>query len=164
MELTKNGVTIQVNEAAIISMIVERLSGDRYAFVAPSNEMPRIGQPWLGQGGIYAGVMRGRDGGADYHLIVGPEYDGETDWSTAMSWATSLEQHGYSDYSLPTRAEQALQFANVPEMLKKEWYWSSEQHAEYADYAWFQGFGNGTQGNGLKDDELRARAVRRLTI
>ena len=33
-------------------------------------DAPRLGQPWLGQGGSYGGVMRGLDGHPDYHLIV----------------------------------------------------------------------------------------------
>ena len=163
MELTRNGITIVVDEAAILSIIADRLSGRRYAFVTPSNETPRIGQPWPGQGGIYAGVMRGRNGGADYHLIVGPEIE-ETTWEKAKAKAAEISQDGYSDFSLPFRAEQALQLANVPELFKKEWYWSSEQHAEDADYAWYQDFGNGFQNDFHKDDEFRARAVRRLVI
>ena len=163
MELTRNGITIVVDEAAILSIIADRLSGRRYAFVTPSNETPRIGQPWPGQGGIYAGVMRGRNGGADYHLIVGPEIE-ETTWEKAKAKAAEISQDGHSDFSLPFRAEQALQFANVPELFKKEWYWSGEQHAEDADYAWYQFFGYGYQDGTHKHLKLRARAVRRLTI
>jgi hypothetical protein len=35
-----------------------------------SIQPPRIGEFWEGQGGIYAGVMRGESGLLDYHLIV----------------------------------------------------------------------------------------------
>jgi hypothetical protein len=31
---------------------------------------PRIATEWPGQGGVYAGIMRGEDGLPDYHLIV----------------------------------------------------------------------------------------------
>jgi len=31
---------------------------------------PRIGDVWHDQGGVYAGLMRGVNGGRDYHLIV----------------------------------------------------------------------------------------------
>lgn len=37
---------------------------------------PRIGAPWPAQGGIYAGLMRSRDGRPDYHLIVAATEDG----------------------------------------------------------------------------------------
>ena len=44
------------------------------------------------------------------------------------------------------------------------WYWSSTQHASDSIYAWGQNFLDGYQGSYLKDDECRARAVRRLPI
>lgn len=43
-------------------------------------------------------------------------------------------------------------------------YWTSTQRAASADYAWCQYFGSGNQVNDHKGGELRARAVRRLTI
>jgi hypothetical protein len=44
------------------------------------------------------------------------------------------------------------------------WYWSSTQHASYPSYAWVQYFNDGYQDYGHKDDEGRARVVRRLPI
>lgn len=32
--------------------------------------LPRLGAPWPEQGGIYAGIVRGRDGAPDHHLII----------------------------------------------------------------------------------------------
>ncbi len=43
-------------------------------------------------------------------------------------------------------------------------YWSSTQHAAYADYAWFQGFGFGNQHCSHEYDSLHVRAVRRFVI
>lgn len=40
-------------------------------------DLPRIGQAWPGQGGVFAGLVRGAGGAPDYLLILGPEYDGE---------------------------------------------------------------------------------------
>lgn len=120
-------------------------------------EEPRVG-------GIYAGIARGRDGAPDYHLIVGPEYDGETDWLSAMSWAQGLKLNFFTDYTLPFRKEQALLFANVPELFKPEAYWSCEQHASISSYAWRQDFDDGYQSYWVKDVQLRARLVRRLVI
>ena len=37
---------------------------------APLISRPPIGSYWLGQGGIYAGMVRGENGTPDYHLIV----------------------------------------------------------------------------------------------
>ncbi|MFN3766801.1 MAG: DUF1566 domain-containing protein [Ectopseudomonas guguanensis] len=42
------------------------------------------------------------------------------------------------------------------------WYCSSTQYSPYD--AWGQGFDDGGQGTGRKDNELRARAVRRFTV
>jgi hypothetical protein len=163
MNITRNGVTIQVADAEIIAMVLQRLAGSAAPADLRGISIPRIGQPWPGQGGVYAGIMRGREGEPDYHLIVGQSID-KTIWEKAKSAAASMEAEGHRDFTLPFRAEQALQFANVPEMFEKEWYWSCEQRAEDADYAWGQYFGYGGQGCNHKYNEFRSRAVRRLII
>jgi hypothetical protein len=125
----------------------------------------RVGQEFKGEGGIFAGVVRGRDGGPDYYLIVGPELnkDGQT-WNEAMASAKKVKADGKNDFSLPYRNEQSIMFGNVPELFEKRWYWSCEQHASYSDCAWMQDFGNGNQDFNYKDISRRARAVRRLFI
>lgn len=123
---------------------------------------PRIGEVWEGQGGVYAGIVRGRDGAPDAHLVVGPEADNELVWKAAGDFALSAAVDEHHDFTLPTRAEQAILFGNVPELFKRDWYWSAEKHASYAGYAWCQHFDYGDQGYGHIDDELRARAVRRF--
>jgi hypothetical protein len=167
MNVTKNGITITISDAEVVKMALERLN-DAPPTPAPVvlsiSAIPRIGEVWEGEGGIYAGLARGRDGAADYHLIVGPEFDGQTDWDAAGKWATGLNLHGHSDFALPFRKEQALCFANVPELFKEEYYWSSEQHASGGYYAWGQLFSYGNQSGWGKDDRIRARAVRRLII
>lgn len=164
MELSRNGVTIQVDDGVVMRMLTERLSAGQIQIPAYNATVQCIGDIWLGEGGIYAGVMRGRDGGPDYHLIVGPEYDGALQWQPAMEWAAGLEVDGHKDFTLPYRNEQALLFANVPELFKREYYWSREQRAEVADYAWGHNFDHGDQGFWLKDDTNRARAVRRVLL
>jgi hypothetical protein len=125
----------------------------------------RVGQEFKGEGGIFAGVVRGRDGGPDYYLIVGPELskDGQ-DWNEAMAAAKKVKADGKNDFSLPYRNEQSIMFGNVPELFEKRWYWSCEQHAGDSDYAWLQDFDYGDQINSLKGNTRRARAVRRLFI
>jgi len=130
----------------------------------PLGELPRIGAEWPGQGGRFAGIVRGQDGAPDYLLILGPEYDGELPWQQAMDWAVALEIDGHKDFSLPTRAEQAVLFGNMRNQFQRDGYWSCEQHAEGADYAWMQGFSYGYQSYHRKGNEWRARAVRRLII
>lgn len=124
---------------------------------------PRIGEVWSDQGGIYAGVMRGRDGAPDYHLIVGPDL-ATAKWVKAGKTAAALDIDGRSDFTLPFRKEQALMFANVPDLFEKACYWSCEQHASFNVSVWLQYFLDGHQTLYRKDDEFRARAVRRLPI
>lgn len=136
---------------------------------APSFEqctaIPMIGQPWPGQGGIYAGMVRGDDGLPDYHLILAEhEPEDRMAWQAAMDYAGTVEADGHKDFTLPKRKEQAILFGNLKERLKEAWYWSCEPHASYSDYAWYQYFSSGSQDYGHKDNNLRARAVRRLVI
>jgi hypothetical protein len=152
----------------LVKSLVEKIlhgAGQRPPLAAhvASTGAPRIGEYWAGQGGIYAGVQRGRDGAADYHLIVGPAMEA-CNWESAKKQAAAAAVDGHSDFTLPFRKEQALQFANVPELFEQEYYWSSEQLASDSDYAWVQGFNYGGQTNDRKSYEFRARAVRRLVI
>jgi hypothetical protein len=163
MHLTKNGLTIEVPDAEVVNLVLERLADCDLVVGRLSETAQRIGAYWTGQGGIYAGIMRGREGAPDYHLIVGGAV-GSMEWGKAMDAAASMEIDGHKDFTLPFRAEQALQFANVPDLFEQEYYWSCEQHADDAAYAWLQNFGNGGQYYWGKDGKLRARAVRRLTI
>ncbi len=50
------------------------------------------------------------------------------------------------------------------EAFTPTWYWSSTQSAGNADCAWMQTFNGGNQGDSHKDDDCRARAVRRVAI
>ena len=125
---------------------------------------PRIGEYWEGQGGVYQGVMRGEDGAPDYFLLVHKDFDDVLNHSDAMQRASEVEADGHKDYTLPTRYELALCFANRSELFKKDWYWSSTQRASDSGFAWVQSFDNGSQYDLLKVVSGRARAVRRLDI
>ena len=50
----------------------------------------------------------------------------------------------------------------MPDLFKKEWYWSSTQRS--ANFAYSMDFGDGDQSYHVKLTELRARPVRRLFI
>ena len=110
----------------------------------------------LQEGEIYAGLVLGKDGGADYHLFLRPGAATGVTWQTAMDWAKKL------GHSLPTRAEQALLFANLKHEFEPRYYWSSEQAGPSS--AWGQYFGHGGQDYDHRSYEGRARAVRRLEI
>ena len=109
-------------------------------------------------GGIYAGIIRGADGAPDQHLVLVEGEGVDLPWSAAGACAESVGG------SLPTRAEQALLFANLKEQFKSDWYWSGEQYGPSSSNAWYQNFNHGIQHNGHKSYEGRARAVRRLPI
>jgi len=160
------------------------------------NAAPKIGEVWPGQGGVYAGVMRGEAAKQDYHLIVPTdprasieeiawggagveetgalsEFDGAANTEAlfcsrqshpAAQWARELNIDGHSDFYLPARRELSLCYANVPELFEKAWYWSSTQYAGFSHNAWLQYFSDGHQSHNHKDDEFRARAVRRLVF
>lgn len=165
MQLKHNGITVQIEDAEVIKLALERLSAEPGRVVMPTAMiLPKIGTPWPGQGGVYAGIARSIDGQRDYHLIVGPEYDGEVKWEPAVKWAAELEVEGHRDFALPRRKEQALCFANVPELFKPEGYWSCEHHASIISYAWCQDFSYGGQSFWHKVINLRARTVRSLII
>ena len=112
----------------------------------------------LNEGEHYSGIILGKEGAPSHHLILLPGESEVINWASALSWAKSVGGE------LPTRREQSLLYANLKEQFKATWYWSSEQHAESADYAWVQYFGNGSQSLNHKYDEWRARAVRREII
>lgn len=165
MQFEKNGITITVAEEEIRRLVLERLSRDVSVTHVPGTPLvpPRIGAEWSAQGGIYAGVARGRDG-ADYYLIVGPEYEGEINWDDAQTWATSLKLHGFTDYTLPYRTEQSITFGNTPKLFRETSYWSCEQPAAYSSRAWNQVFDYGSQASWVKSLKLRARVVRRIPL
>lgn len=121
-------------------------------------EQITITLPILAPGETYAGLILNDEGTPTHHLILAAGDEADLTWEQAKAFA---EKAGGE---LPTRQEQSLLFANCKKQFEEDWYWSGEQHASYAGYAWYQYFGSGGQGFNHFDDELRARAVRRLPI
>jgi hypothetical protein len=112
----------------------------------------------LKQGEHYAGIILGKDGAPDHHLILLPDEAIDINWENAKKFAAK------AGGELPDRREQSLLFANLKEHFKGRWYWSGEQHASDSNYAWHQYFGYGHQFNSSKSYEGCARAVRRVVI
>lgn len=121
-----------------------------------SQRVPAIGSRF--NDGIYAGIIRGVNGAPDQHLVLMDGAVEEINWNDACAWAAERGAE------LPTRREQALLYANLPEQFEGRWYWSGEQHASDADCAWGQGFNDGFQSSDRKSNQFRARAVRRFAI
>lgn len=161
IEIELGGARLIIPTRAIAKALLERLfTGSVQASVG----VPRIGEMWDAEGGIYAGTMRSVNGAPyDYYLIVHPEDRDPVNWQGALDWARGLSREDHK-FDLPSRREQAVMFGNVPELFQKEWYWSGEQHAERSEYAWMQGFTVGSQGYGHQGGKDRARAVRRVPI
>jgi hypothetical protein len=110
----------------------------------------------LAEGELYAGIILGKNGAADYHLVLLPGQAEEVSWGTARNWA--LETGG----ELPTRRELALLYANLREQFERQWYWSSEPQEPRSHLVWVQNFTSGFQSMDGRPVRGRARAVRRL--
>lgn len=128
-----------------------------------SRTLPKIGDEWPEQGGIFAGVRLGINA-PDYYLIVGPARDGFGDWSTCMDWAGSLSVGTSSDYALPNSGDGYACFDRVRHLFEPSCYWLDAQHAEDSYDAWYQNFGHGYQGWVSETSKFRARSVRRVPI
>jgi hypothetical protein len=124
---------------------------------------PRIGQPWPGQGGIYAGLVAGTNGSPDQHVVLALTFTiDRRNHADSTAWAASVTAEGHSDFGLPTRDESALLYANVRGLIQHDgyWYWTSTPGGD--GYAWTQHFRNGLQLNYVTSFKARALAVRRF--
>jgi hypothetical protein len=116
------------------------------------------GKEGLKEGEFYAGLILGKDGTPDYHLILLPGDAADVSWPAARDWAT--EGGG----ELPTRRELSLLFANLREQFERGWYWSNEHHETRAQLVWGQNFASGIQTVYGRPYRGHARAVRRVPI
>jgi len=107
----------------------------------------------LKDGEEYGGLLLGKNGEPDQHIVLLPGEAQAVNWDDAKKFAADVGGE------LPTRREQALLFANLPEHFQKDWYWSGEQRGSGS--AWTQSFGYGDQYWYLTLIKCRARAVRR---
>jgi hypothetical protein len=92
------------------------------------------------------------------HIFLLPGDSDRKSWKEQMAWAESVGGE------LLDRVVGALLFATMRDEFKEEAYWTCETHAANSNYAWFQDFGGGSQYDCGKSYELRARAVRSVTI
>lgn len=153
--------------------------------------IPAIGQPWPGQCGVNAGLMRGENGLPDYYLIIPTDSAGKID---------RIEWGGYEHKTEGANSE-FDGLANTTALLKSDQEhpaaaWAAglnidghndfylparrEQSLMYANCpelfeprwhwsstqysalnAWLQNFEDGSQGISLKSCRYAARAVRR---
>ncbi len=119
--------------------------------------MQQLQIPPLSEGEVYVGAI-GDKNGDFHHVILLPGDNDDATFAQQLEWAKSIGG------DLPTRIEQAMLWAGFRDQFKPEWYWSNETHHRESGWAWFQYFSFGNQGYYPTSYELRARAVRRLSI
>ncbi|PVX61283.1 DUF1566 domain-containing protein [Paraburkholderia unamae] len=117
--------------------------------------MQQIQIPPLAEGEIYLGGFVVAKGDVT-HTILLPGDNADATWQSQMEWAKSIGG------DLPTRVELAVAFAKHRDQFERDYYWSNE--SEGSGWAWYQTFSSGSQTCNVRGNELRARAVRRLSI
>lgn len=110
----------------------------------------------LQEGECYAGLILGKDGAPDHHLILLPGEADDITWAAARDWAVRLGGE------LPDRRELALLFANQKEHFQRVWYWSREPAEDRSQLVWGENFSSGIQTKYGRQFHGRARAVRRV--
>lgn len=113
----------------------------------------------LKEGEIYAGLILGKNGERDYHLVLlAAKLNKKVNWQAALDWAKSVG--GY----VPDRREARLLAINSPDSFDEDTrYWTSTPH-ESSVCAWVQGFVGDNQYLNRKSYEHSVRAVRRIYI
>jgi hypothetical protein len=152
-------------------------------------DIPAVGQPWLGQGGINGGLVAARGDVPEHYLIIATKDIGDHAWggyreeskatsktdgltNTATLFngdhpaARAASKHtadGHTDFYLPAAAELYHCWVNCPEVFAQDcYYWSSSQRSAYSAFG--MDFVGGLQITYDKSNELRVRPVRRLFI
>ncbi|OVE45612.1 DUF1566 domain-containing protein [Chromobacterium violaceum] len=187
LPLGKATLTVPAEDAARI--LIEQFTRTSST---PAVKLPKIGELWPEQGGVYAGLMRGQSGQPDYHLIVA---DTEAGFVKEITWGgyekdepnAKSEWDGQANTLALARSDiehPAAEWASGLEINGyADWYLPARREAalcyanvpelfEKAWYwtsaqcspgvAWYQGFVDGYQNTYHKGNELRARAVRRF--
>ena len=115
--------------------------------------------PPASEGEVYLGSFVDKSGDVTHTYLLPGDNDRAT-WQEQMEWAKSIGG------DLPTRAELLMAYEQHRDLFKKAAYWSSQPDTDpgYSGWAWCQDFSGGTQYGNRQGYELRARAVRRLSI
>lgn len=114
--------------------------------------------PTLKEGEFYAGMILGKNGAPDHHVVLLPDDAENATWTAARAWAAA------SGGELPTRRELSLLSANLKEQFLREWYWSSDVSEARSQLVWGQNFSSGIQTMYGRQFHGRARAIRRVAV
>jgi hypothetical protein len=155
---------------------------------------PKIGEFWQGQGGIYAGLIRGENGLPDYHLIIptdplgyvesitwggyGKEEVGTNSTFDGLANTTALDNSEIKHPAAQWAAGLVIDghkdfYLPARRELRLLWVnvpelfvngWYWSSTQYSAYFAFYQDFDVGFQSSYYKYGALRARAVRRLLV
>lgn len=126
-------------------------------------QMPMLGVEVPALGGRFGGIAY--DDGKPVHIVVlGPMYDGETDFKAMNAWASGLTHNGFKDWSLPNRLDFRVPWANLRHVFQRGYYWTCEPDADGSSFAWYQSFNTGDQYYLPQVSKLSGCAVRRVPI
>lgn len=157
----------------------------------PALSIPAVGEYWEGQGGIYAGYVRGENGTPGWHLVV-PTHPSAT--AESIKWGPYNVDVGVASHTdgranttalaLLGEEYQAATWATGLDIEgHRDFYLPARRELALAEVnladhfvkgwywsstqcsassAWNQYFGDGNQHYAYKDSTGRARAVRRL--
>ncbi|MCW3641810.1 DUF1566 domain-containing protein [Burkholderia cenocepacia] len=119
----------------------------------------QIQLPTLAEGEIYLAGFIDANGDVTHTILLPGDNDRAT-WQEQMDWAKSIGG------DLPTRAELVIAYEQHRNLFKKAAYWSNQPDTDpgYSGWAWYQHFSYGYPDFHHQTSELRARAVRRLSI
>lgn len=158
-----------------------------------NHDLPALGEYWPGEGGHYAGVIRGENGQPDYHLIVpaAPAAEFKAKWGGCEHETPGAQSHGngmantkalLADSENHPAATAAAKFTDDGHT---DFYLPARRELQVAEanvpelfskaYHWsstqssaygayFMDFGGGWQHYSYKDFERLVRPVRRILI
>lgn len=154
-DLTEDQLRQEVTVALPLSVVLRISDVPRTApaAAAAALDLPAIGADY--EGGKFAGITLDGDQLSALVLLPG-DFTGT--WAEAKDWAD--KEGGV----LPSRHDGIVLFKNLKGEFQGAWYWLGEQLAAVSGFAWFQGFGGGSQGWDAVSCRFRARAVRRIPI
>lgn len=117
------------------------------------SDLPPIGEPF--DDGKFAGVIT-LSNGTHVAVVLLPDQASDIQWANATQWAAQVGG------VLPTRPIAAMLFANLKNLLRAGWHWTSDEYS--ASYAWLCDFGYGSQLSYRKSFDGSAVAVRLIPL
>lgn len=125
--------------------------------------VPKIGQPWPGQGGIYIGSRL--KGGEVHHIIIpgGIEHDIKASHNNAAERiAAQGEINGFSDWRHADQEDLMLAYINARDQFHRKGVGSIQVSATPygSDYAWLVDFEYGSVTTLNRGYEFRVRPFR----